>query len=394
MEEADEAVDRLVHDAVRIRLRSDVPDGVFLSGGIDSSLVAAIAARERRDRVKTFTMTFEEKDFDESAHAAEVARRLGTEHHAFLGSRAMLELLPEYLRHFGEPFGDSSAFNVWRLSEGTRRHVTVALGGDGGDEAFAGYDWYRTALRLRRIAAGLPTPLLRGLHATIGMLGSITSAPGLARVARGLGHLSCAGDAERFASLRTFIGDEEVAHLYGPVLKELRGGRVSPAAMLLVRQFEGAGGSLLRRLRYTDIRTYLADCLMPKVDVAAMAHGLEVRAPLLDHRIIELALDLPDEWLLDRSRGKLMMRRLVGRYLPPGLFDRHKQGFSIPLKHWFKGPPTPQLDIVGCAALFDSGLIRREGVARLLRSHALGHRDHSQRLFNLLVLGRWLEAIP
>ncbi|HEV8357813.1 MAG TPA: asparagine synthase (glutamine-hydrolyzing), partial [Gemmatimonadales bacterium] len=268
-EEADREVDRLLHDAVRVRLRSDVPQGVFLSGGIDSSLVSAVAVREWKARVETFSMTFAEPDFDESAHAGEVAGRLGTRHHALPGSRDLMDLLPDYVRHFGEPFGDSSALNVWRLSEATRRHVTVVMGGDGGDEGFAGYDWYRTALRLGRIAGALPPPLVRGLRAGLGALPGL---PMAARMSRGLHHLARPGDGERFASLRTFIGPEEVAALYGPGLAGLHADPVSPAERWLSSHFERAGGSLLRRLRYTDIRTYLADCLMPKVDVAAMAH--------------------------------------------------------------------------------------------------------------------------
>src|SRR5437016_296342 len=215
------AVDRLeelLTTSVTLRLRSDVPLGLFLSGGIDSSLVAAIAARECRGDALTFSLGFAEAAFDESPHAERIAKHLGTRHRTFTGRPAMLEVLPTLVRHFGEPFGDSSALAVWLLARETRKHVTVVLTGDGGDEGFGGYNWYRTALRLKRWGSVVPKGVLR-LGATVP-----GQRPWVKRVRRAVGTLAL-DEPERFAALRMFVRDDEAQTLYaGDLLRARRDG--------------------------------------------------------------------------------------------------------------------------------------------------------------------------
>lgn len=386
--EAVDRLDELLGEAVRIRLRSDVPLGVFLSGGIDSSLIAALAARQTSGPVFTFSVGFDEQAFDESVYAEQVARLIRSEHRTFRTRYEALDLLPDLVRHFGEPFGDSSAIPTWQLSKQTRQHVTVALGGDGGDEGFGGYDWYRTALRLRRLRKAIPTGVAAGASR---MLLSTRPASMVGRLGRGASLLAV-DDGMRFAGLRCFLGPQEAARLYAGELAAYREENGSRARGRLAAIFERSPGSNLRAMRVTDISTYLADDLLPKVDVASMAHALEARAPLLDHKVIEFALSLPDEWITDRRTGKLILRMLASRYLPAGLFERPKQGFSVPLATWFAGELRPLvLALPSSAPLMDTGWFRAEGIGNLVDEHRRGVRDHSQRLFNLLVLEEWLR---
>jgi asparagine synthase (glutamine-hydrolysing) len=394
-EEAVDRTDEILQEAVALRLRSDVPLGVFLSGGIDSSLVAAVAARRSTTAVSTFSIGMDVAAFDESSYAAEVARQLGTEHHLFRARPDLLATLPEMVWHFGEPFADSSALPTWLLAQHTRKHVTVALGGDGGDEAFAGYNWYRTAARLRRVTRAVPAPAFavasRTLDATLRTRMSGSARAGQLR--RALAMLGVEPGARRFAALRSFIGPAEAATLYAGPLPAARREAAEGAAGLLVERYRECEGRDLRRMRYVDITTYLADGLLPKVDVATMAHGLEARAPLLDQELVRFGLTLPDEYLVGAAGGKLVLRALLARYLPPALFERPKQGFSIPLKSWFAGEVYGAVAALATSErLVGTGWFRSEGIDQLVREHAGGLRDHSQRLFGLLVLDEWLKA--
>ena len=393
----DEAVDRLdeiLNTAVAIRLRSDVPLGVFLSGGIDSSLVAAIAAKQSATPISTFSIGFDVSEFDESPYAATVARTLGTDHHVFHAHPDLLHTLPEMVRHYGEPFGDSSALATWMLARETRRHVTVALAGDGGDEGFAGYNWYRTAERLRALTRVIPGAAFRVAAAPLdALLGAV--APGsrtAGQVRRGVRMLGATDDAERAALLRAHVGPAEARRLYAGELRESRNGFLGAAVEHFASLYRSCPGTGLRRVRYADAATYLADCLMPKVDVATMAHGLEARAPLLDQDVMRFALALPDEWLLDDGGGKRILKAVLARYLPLSLFDRPKQGFSVPLKTWFVGNTrSVAASVATSERLRDTGWFQAAGLQSLVDEHASGLRDHSQRIFSLVVLDEWLE---
>jgi asparagine synthase (glutamine-hydrolysing) len=397
----DEAVDELealLDEAVALRLRSDVPLGVFLSGGVDSSLVTALAARQVRG-LATFSIGFDDAlpGYDESEHAAAVARHLGTEHRLFRVRSDLFDLLPDVVRHFGEPYADSSALPTWVLSRETRQHVTVALGGDGGDEGFAGYHWYRTAARVEAVGRWVPAGAAAAGSRALAPYAAAAAGrlPGGRRVGqlqRGLGMLAHGAAAARFAALRSVFAPGDAQGLYAGALAETRRTRGDSGLRLLRDAYARCQGPALRRMRYTDVRTYLADELMPKVDVASMAHGLEVRAPLLDHEVLAFGLRQPDAHLFDAAGGKRLLRTLLHRHVPAALFDRPKQGFSVPLRRWFLGPLRARAAALADGSrLLDSGLFRPAGLRALVAEHAAGTRDHSQRLFALLVLDAWLD---
>jgi asparagine synthase (glutamine-hydrolysing) len=388
-EQAVDALEEKLQDAVRIRLRSDVPLGVFLSGGVDSSLVAALAARESAGRLQMFSIGFDEARFDETAAARSVADHVGAEHHVFRARFDIVDLLPQIVRHYGEPFGDPSALPVWMLAQETRRHVTVAIGGDGGDEGFGGYEWYWTAARLRRLRALIPE---RGDALwTRAMNRATRYSHRLAPFQRGLA-LIMASDAERFASLRSFVGPVEAATLYAGELAAHRMVQPTESQRRFADIFGDATGSHLHRMRVVDIETYLADCLMPKVDIATMAHGLEARAPLLDPDLLQFALSLPDRWIANGRGGKRILKDVLGRHLPIHLFERPKQGFTVPLETWFNRELKTRIaGLADSDVLNELDLLRSQGIAALVAEHAAGRRDHSQRLYNLLVLEEWLR---
>ncbi len=385
----DAAVDRLqtlLEEAVTLRLRSDVPLGVHLSGGVDSSLVATVAARLSTVPLESFSIAFAEAGFDESSHAAAVAQRLGTRHRRFEAKADLLDLLPQLALHFGEPFADSSALPMWLLARHTRETVTVALGGDGGDEGFAGYRWYDTGQKLQQAARFVP-PAAAVIGADLLQAPALRRSRALGRAGRALAMLSAGSDAERFQRQRALFSPEEMAVIRGPRLDGARR-QTSVAA-----GYAAASGSPLRLMRHADIVTYLADGLMPKTDVTSMAHGLEVRSPLLDQEVIRFGLSLPDEFLRDAQGGKRLLRALLGRYLPGLSFVRPKQGFSAPMGAWLGSDYEQRLGALAVSrTLADTGLIDAGGVAALTDEHRAGRRDHGDRLFALLMLEEWLQA--
>lgn len=389
----EQALDRLdaeLGEATRLRLRSDVPLGVFLSGGVDSSLIAALAVRASDAPIATFAIGFGGEEGDESEHAAAVAKHLGTEHRTIVTRAELLGLVPTLMEHFGEPYADTSAMPYWVLSEAARPHITVALGGDGGDEGFAGYEWYRTAAKLEGIVSRAPR---RALRAGAGIAGGLARA-GVAgratgRMQRALALAARPSMGTRFGGLRTFVTDREAAALYTGELRAWRTANPSGDA-LVARAYDAAGGSPLRRMRYADIETYLADDLLPKVDVTSMAHGLEVRAPLLDQAVIRFGLSLPDSYVQQGATGKRILRDLLYRHVPRELVDRPKRGFTVPLKHWLAGPLRGQLDALARSERLAGVGVVPARVGEIAEEHARGDRDNTQLLFSLLMLDQWL----
>lgn len=375
-----DALEALLDSAVQLRLRSDVPWGVFLSSGVDSSLVAALASRASDRAVRTFTIGFDAAEYDESSRARAIADHLGAEHHEFRLEADLLDLLPTAIRHFGEPFADSSALPLWLLAQNARETVTVALMGDGGDEGFGGYDWYRTALSLDR-GGGM-------FGGALGDLAQTVARPLGRRVRRGAALLS-RDAAGRFADLRCMFGPLTQGGVVEP------GARYASSTGLGIREriealYREGDQRPAIRMQYADLRTYLADDLLPKVDVATMAHGLEARAPLLDHRILDFAFDLPAS-LNDPRDPKRLLRKVLDRHIPSELFAGPKRGFTVPLRDWFRGPLRPQLMALSDGAVVAPGIVRPDGVRSIVREHLGGVRDHTHRLFHLLVLDQWLS---
>lgn len=376
-----EELDRTLSEAVRLRLVSDVPLGAFLSGGIDSSLVVSYMQEHSPRPVRTFAIGFDEAPWDESTHARAVAEHLGTEHHEERVTPDAVRILPELVAAYDEPFADPSAIPTFYLSRMTRRHVTVALSGDGGDELFLGYRRYRETLWLDRLGHWA-TPVGRAAARGLSRLLPVDSWTG-----RGLDRLSrrgadlyhhALGASRGFSELMT----PEVAEAFGP-----------PAAQRAVADFARHPElALLERLRATDLDNYLPDQILVKVDRASMAHSLEVRCPLLDQEVAELAARMPAARQVSLLGEKLLLRRLAYRRLPRQLLERPKQGFAVPLGRWLRGELAPLVE----AALADVAsptwrYLDRGTVRRRFRRHRAGRADNAKELWRVLVFWTWAQ---
>lgn len=378
-EDAVDELEEILATAVRDRLIADVPLGAFLSGGVDSSVVVALAAREKSSPLKTFSIGFE--GADELPYARMVAERYGTDHHELRLGPEACEVGPELLAYFDEPFGDPSSVPTYFVSELARRHVTVALSGDGGDELFGGYDRYAHDARWARVDR-IPGPLRRAAVAPALAL--------LPRGARGRGLLRALASSRR-ERFELFCAEE---------LDPARGGLLHPE---LAGRTNGSGGwfdesfgrcpdlPFPARLLYVDATNYLPDDILAKVDRMSMAHSLEARVPLLDHRVVEFAAALPPEWKIRNGERKWIFKRLARRLLPHEVLDRPKQGFSLPVGEWFRGPLSGLLDDLlrpGAAAL---PYLHAPTVKRLVEEHRSGRREHAYTLWRLAMLERWLS---
>jgi asparagine synthase (glutamine-hydrolysing) len=372
-------VDRALAQSVRLRLISDVPLGAFLSGGVDSSLVVAHMTRLAAGRVRTFCIGFRETGWDESRHAQAVADHLGTDHHTEFVTPDAAAMLPELVEVYDEPFGDPSAIPTYYVAKLTRRHVTVALSGDGGDELFAGYKRYAESAALARLGGFLATPGRTAARQAAGGLrvGSFARRA-LERV------------AERdFALYHHALGwAPEFLTLLAPEVRAALGPPEEQEAFADFHRPEEA--DFLDRCRYMDLHNYLPDQVLVKADRAAMRHALEVRCPLLDQEVVELALRMPAARQLNRSRQKLLLRKLAERYVPRALVDRPKQGFAVPLGRWLRGPLAPLLR----AALGDRASLAwrfydRAEAERRFAEHLGGRVNHEKSLWRLLVFHAW-----
>lgn len=377
-------------ESVRLRLQSDVPLGAFLSGGIDSSILTALMQRESSDRVKTFSIGFPERDYDESHFARRVADHLGTEHHELRVEPNALELLPKLVWHFDEPFGDSSAIPTYYLAELTRQHVTVAISGDGGDELFCGYDRYR-AIRMASVVDRLPlgSALVRwGVWNQLPRSGLQKSQ--LRRLRRFI-ELAGLPPSRRYADLVGIFNETRRSDLYEEEfvrrLPDSDPTDFLAAAFARCKNRDGVTAASL-----VDIQTYLPCDLCHKVDIATMAHGLECRQPFLDHRVVEFAVGLPLKFKLRGRRGKWLLREAFGSLLPKEVFRRPKQGFGVPLDHWLRGDLRNLLnDVLLAPTARQRGFFRPEAVQALVDEHLARRFDHSARLWALLVLELWLR---
>jgi asparagine synthase (glutamine-hydrolysing) len=369
-----DAVRTEVTAAVRRRLVSDVPLGALLSGGIDSSIVVALMAQASAEPVRTFTIGFPDARYDERAYARAVAERYGTVHEEVEVALDLEALVPRLAEILDEPLGDEAFLPQLVVSEAARRHVTVALAGDGGDEAFAGYERYAAVA----LAERLPAPLARAGAAAVGLLPAARREPRspLFRAARFL-RAAAAPRAERYARLMEVFPYELRRRLLVDV-------DVRPTARL-----RGEPGPGLAGLQRLDLETYLPGDLLMKADLASMAASLELRAPLLDHRVVELGLSLPDELKLHGRSGKLALRQAFADLLPPQVAARGKTGFGVPLGRWFR---EDLRELSSDLLATDRGIFRREEVERLLREHRDGRAEHGHRLWCLLMLELWQRS--
>ncbi|GAA2629361.1 asparagine synthase (glutamine-hydrolyzing) [Streptomyces vastus] len=385
--EAEERVRQLLLDATRVRMVSERPLGAFLSGGIDSSAVVAAMARLSSEPVKTFCIGFDDRRFDERSYAASVARRYGTDHYeAVVTGSAAREVLATVTRHFDEPFADSSAIPSFFVAELSRRHVMVALNGDGGDECFGGYRRYAFMEKMGRMQ---PPTRLRGSLTRVGStleeraaFRSRLSTAG--RVLRLLGETP----QRRYASLMSLFTSGEKVALYTEALREQVAG-VDSYALIDQAHTNSCAVDAVSRFMDVDVNTYLPGDLLAKVDITTMAHSLEARSPFLDHHLMEWAVGLPGRWKVDGQVTKALLKKAMGPWLPPELLSRPKAGFGVPLADWLRGELRPlAFDLLTDDTARSRGLFRPEEVRRLLHSHLDG-RDHSSRLWALLQFELW-----
>lgn len=378
--EADLALRDLLASAVSLRLISDVPVGAFLSGGLDSSIVVAMAARELGARVPTFSISFPGyADYDEASYAKEVATYCGCEHEQIdVDPSGFLEV-GETMWDLDEPLSDPAALPTLLLSKGAKRRVTVALTGEGADEVFGGYDRYWLSLRGARFAARLP-----GLGALAGaglaLLGLRGASDG--RAARTL-RAAAEGAADAVAWSRSLASAAAVGRVAG----WSKGTAAEPAH--LGAPFNGAA---LQAIQHDDLATHLANGLLVKVDRMTMATSLEARCPYLDYRVVEFGLGLPEAWKIRGRESKVLLRRLGASLLPAGIAARHKHTFRVPLGEWLRGPLRGFLDeLLTSEALADLGIVDKTVVSRLVLWHLRGRADFSRALWALVTLERWFQ---
>jgi asparagine synthase (glutamine-hydrolysing) len=389
-------LDNLLREAVKLRMIADVPLGAFLSGGIDSSTVVALMQAQSTRPVKTFTIGFHEAGYNEAEHAKAVAAHLGTEHtELYVDANDALTLVPQIPDWYDEPFADPSQLPTYLVSQMTRRHVTVALSGDGGDELFAGYSRYAWANRLERWAAGAPVPLR---HAASAMLRAVS--PGnwdsLSRLLpesrrpRQLGH-----KLHKLAGLLTQPDADAIYRQlvsFWPNPGELLGGDAAPYGPLGDDSIARDLPDFTARMQYLDTVTYLPDDILTKVDRASMAVSLEARVPLLDHRVVAHVWNLPADLKLRAGKAKWLLRQVLYRYVPPALVERPKMGFAVPIHAWLRGPLRDWAE-----HLLDESRLKREGIfnpapiRRKWQEHLSGTRDWQYDLWVVLMFQAWHE---
>ncbi|HML11352.1 MAG TPA: asparagine synthase (glutamine-hydrolyzing), partial [Stellaceae bacterium] len=374
-----------LEEAVRYRLIADVPLGAFLSGGIDSASVVAMMARIGGGRVKTFTIGFGDPRFDETRYARMVAERYGTDHEEHIVEPDAVAVLPRLVWHYGEPFADPSAIPTYYVSKMARRKVTVALNGDGGDEAFLGYSRYRAMRQLARLDR-LPRwgrlALARLLACAPAGMQRDLKLPQIRDVLE-----ASTGHAEqRYAGTIVFFGDRDKEVGYGEAMR----GQLEHSALDLLAPYFAAAGGLVAGANWADLHTYLPDDLMVKVDVASMAHGLETRSPLLDHVLIEWAAGIPADVKMPGGRTKALFKRAMEPYLPREVIYRKKMGFGMPIDDWLRAELKPlAYDTLLSQPARERGVMRPDYVRRLLDEHCSGRRNHHTRLWALLMLELW-----
>lgn len=387
-EEAGERLIELLREAVRIRLMSEVPLGAFLSGGIDSSAVVALMAEESSAPVKTFSIGFEEQDFSELHHARRVAEYVGAEHHEFIVRPDALEVLPILVDHYGEPYADSSAIPTYYVARETRRHVTVALNGDGGDECFAGYERY-AAMNLAQTYSGLPGKGLIGRAvAALPAIGSRANTVGKAQRFVAAASLP---PIERYLRWITTFDEQPKRDLYSDSFRA-ETAKYRTASFIEPWFARANGAGIVDAALLADTMTYLPNDLLVKIDIASMSVSLEARSPFLDHHLMEFAASMPERMKVRRLTTKYLLKRVLKKIVPEQNLTRRKMGFGVPIGYWFRGVMQPFLrETLLSEKALSRGLFKPEQVHKLINEHVEHKSDHSHRLWTLLMLELWFQ---
>lgn len=390
-EEAGRRAIELLREAVRIRLISEVPLGAFLSGGIDSSAVVALMSEESSAPVKTFSIGFEEQDFSELHHARRIAEHFGADHHEFIVRPDALEVLPTLVEHYGEPYADSSAIPTYYVARETRRHVTVALNGDGGDESFAGYERY-AAMRIAEAYHKLPAALRKTfIERAFELMPAPENSRHRLRRAKRFMEAASLPKVERYLRWVSAFDTDDKRELYTNDF--LHRTDASSGAECLAPWFAKANGAgIVDATLLTDMMTYLPNDLLVKVDIASMAVSLEARSPFLDHKVIEFAASLPEKYKLRGLTTKYLLKRVLEKLLPAENLNRRKMGFGVPIGHWLRAEMQSFLrETLLSEKSLGRNLFKPEVVKRLIEQHTRGGRDHAPKLWTLLMLELWFE---
>jgi len=388
-EEAGERAIEILRDAVKVRLMSEVPLGAFLSGGIDSSAVVALMSQESSEKVKTFSIGFEEQDFSELQHAKRIAEHVGADHHEFIVRPDAVEILPMLVEHYGEPYADSSAVPTYYVARETRRHVTVALNGDGGDESFAGYERYIAmglTEKYRKVPAFFRESLIKE---AVNRIPTSPIRKSTVNSAKRLLEVVSKPRVNRYMHWMSVFNEGLKEPLYSDAFRE-QTDRAFAASFLDTWFKKANGNGPVDTLLLTDLMTYLPNDLLVKVDIATMAVSLEARSPFLDHHVIEFAASLPERLKLRRLTTKYLLKKVLRRLLPAENLDRRKMGFGVPIGHWFRGKMQPFLrEVVLSDKALRRGFFKPEVVKQLVEQHTRSERDYSHQLWTLLMLELW-----
>lgn len=391
--EATDELEAILQDAVRRRMIADVPLGAFLSGGVDSSAVVALMQSANMGKVRTFTIGFSEAGYGEGPHAAAVARHLGTEHSELtVTAQQALDVIPQLPEWFDEPFADSSQIPTYLVSAMTRRHVTVALSGDGGDELFAGYDRYQLTTRFWHKLRLLPYPLRRTLACGLQAISPAQWTKLLAIVPDRIrpNHIG-----DKIHKLASILNLNDPGELYRRLVTHWEPAAVAPGTNEAKGVLWDTGVAtdfpdILSRMQFLDLVTYLPDDILTKVDRASMAVALEARVPLIDHRVVEYSWRLPRAMKIRNGTSKWLLRQVLYRHVPPSIMERPKMGFGIPLGEWLRGPLRDWAeDLLSEHRLNEGGLVDPNVVRGYWHEHLSGHRNWQYLIWDVLMLEAW-----
>jgi len=385
----EELLDRL-RETVRLRMVADVPVGAFLSGGVDSSAVVAVMSECSAGPVKTFSIGFEDEAYNELRYAKLVAERYGTDHHEFIVKPDAVAILPELVWHYNEPYADSSAVPSYYLAQMTREHVTVALNGDGGDENFAGYERYLANMLASRYDR-LPRLVRRSLELGFGALPDGGHVRGFYRKGKRFFAAVSETPLRRYARWVGVFSDAGKAELYSPAFREAMS-HSDPSDLLVQAYSAVEADALVDATLGMDVATYLPDDLLVKMDIASMAHSLEVRSPLLDHTFMEFAGAIPSSLKLKGRHKKHIFKRALRALLPAPIIDRAKMGFGVPIDRWFRKELREMAyDTLLSRRCLDRGFLRQEAMRQLLDEHVTGVAEWHSQLWCLLFLELWFQ---
>lgn len=393
-----EKLEEKLTQSIKYRMQADVPYGAFLSGGIDSSLIVSLMQKHSADRVKTFSIGFEMDEFNESNEAALIAKHLKTDHHSMtFTSEDALKLIPNLTEVYDQPFADSSQLPTFLVSKMAREHVTVCLSGDGGDELFAGYDRYHWGKRALKWHSNF-SPVSRFLFAnflrsfspdTWDILGKLLFfVPGFRSKRMGdkvYKFAKVLRTVNRFSMYRTMAS-------VWPAPDELMVTSSEPLTALTDEENWLAQNDFIKQAQYVDQVLYLPDDILHKVDRASMANSLEVRVPLLDHKVVECSWKFTDSMNIERKKGKAPLRHILSKYVPENLYNRPKMGFGVPISQWLRGPlKSWAMDLLSEERLKNQGIFDPNPINNIWKVHARGRDNHPEMLWGLLILQSWLD---